>query len=76
MTESRIDRARKRAAGAKRAFAGLAAVGLGLALALARTTHPGHAAAASSAAGASSRQPPQLIAPSSGTTPQVQTSVS
>jgi len=51
---SRIDSARRRAGGVKRALAVLAAAGLVVAGALARVTHPGHTARASRSAGSSS----------------------
>jgi hypothetical protein len=51
---SRIDSARRRAGGVKRALAVLAAAGLVVGGALARVTHPGHAARTSRTAGSSS----------------------
>jgi hypothetical protein len=51
---TRIESARRRAGGVKRALAVLAAAGLVVAGALARVTHPGQTARASRAAGSSS----------------------
>lgn len=51
---SRIDSARRRAGGVKRALAVLAAAGLVVGGALARVTHPGHTARTSRTAGSSS----------------------
>jgi len=51
---TRIESARRRAGGVKRALAVAAAVGLVVAGALARVTHPGHTARASRSAGSSS----------------------
>jgi hypothetical protein len=82
---SRIDSARRRAGGVKRALAVLAAAGLVVAGALARVTHSGHTARASRAAGTASIVPSSesqdessddfSIAPSTSQ-PQVQTHVS
>jgi hypothetical protein len=82
---SRIESARRRAGGVKRALAVLAAAGLVVAGALARVTHSGHtvrtsrAAAASSTATSSESQDESSddfsIAPSTSQ-PQVQTHVS
>jgi len=51
---TRIESARRRAGGVKRALAVAAAAGLVVAGALARVTHPGHTARASRSAGSSS----------------------
>ncbi|TMM35402.1 MAG: hypothetical protein E6F93_00175 [Actinobacteria bacterium] len=82
---SRIESARRRAGGTKRALAVLAAAGLVVAGALARATNPGHASRASRAAGSSSTVTSSesesqssddfSISPSSSQ-PQVQTHVS
>jgi hypothetical protein len=82
---SRIESARRRAGGVKRALAVLAAAGLIVTGLLARATNPGHAAAASRATGSSSSVTGSQsdsessddfsIAPSSSP-PQVQTHVS
>jgi hypothetical protein len=82
---SRIESARRRAGGVKRALAVLAAAGLVVAGALARVTHPGHAARASRTAGSASTSTGVesqdgisddfSIAPSTSQ-PQVQTHVS
>jgi hypothetical protein len=68
---TRIEVARRRAAGAKRIAAAAAAVGFLVTLLLVRGTHVGHDASASSFGSSS-------IAPASGSssTPQAQTSVS
>jgi hypothetical protein len=84
---SRIEAARRRAGGVKRALTILAAAGLIVTGLLARATNPGHAAAATQATGSSSSVPSSesqsesqssddfSIAPSSSP-PQVQTHVS
>jgi hypothetical protein len=82
---SRIESARRRAGGVKRALAVLAAAGLVVAGGLARVTHPGHIARASRSAGSSSPAASSefqdassanfSIAPSTSQ-PQVQTHVS
>ena len=82
---SRIESARRRAGGVKRALAVLAAAGLVVAGALARVTHPGHGARASRSAGSASTatgvesqdgsSDDFSIAPSTSQ-PQVQTHVS
>jgi hypothetical protein len=83
---SRIESAKRRSAGVKRALAVLAAAGLVVAGLLARATNPGHAAthqkssASSSSSATSSASESQSsggfsIAPSTSA-PQVQTSVS
>jgi hypothetical protein len=82
---SRIESARRRAGGVKRALAVLAAAGLVVAGALARVTHPGHTARASRSAGSASTatgfesqdesSDDFSIAPSTSQ-PQVQTHVS
>ena len=82
---SRIEAARRRAGGVKRARAGLAATGLVVAGVLARATNPGHPARTSRGAGSSSTATSSesessssddfSIAPSTAQ-PQVQTHVS
>jgi len=82
---SRIESAKRRAEGAKRALAVLAATGLVVAGVLARATNPGHAARTSRGAGSSSTSTTSgsdssssdsfSIAPSTSE-PQVQTHVS
>ena len=80
---SRIEAAKRRAGGAKRALAVLAATGLIVTGLLARATNPGHAAAATPAASSSVQSSESdsqssddfSIAPSSSQ-PQVQTHVS
>jgi hypothetical protein len=68
---SRIEEARRRAAGAKQIAAAAAATGFLVTLLLVRGTHAGHAATASTF-GSSSIAP----ASASSSTPQAQTSVS
>ena len=89
-TVSRIERARKRSAGAKRVVAAIAAASFVVAGVLARATHSGHAAtrAARAPAGSGSVNSATStssgnqssdnfsIAPSTNSTPNVQTSVS
>ncbi len=53
MKESRIEAARRRAAGAKELAVATAAVGFVVALFLARAGHPGHAATSSGSSGSS-----------------------
>ncbi len=80
---SRIEAAKRRAGGVKRALAVLAAAGLIVTGLLARATNPGHAAAATPAASSSAQSSESesqssddfSIAPSSSQ-PQVQTHVS
>jgi hypothetical protein len=69
---TRIERARRRAAGAKRALAAASIASFAFVLLLARTSHPGHAASP----GASSAATVTLSTTSGDAVPQVQTHVS
>ena len=73
---TRLEHARRRAAGAKRALTAASAVGFVVAMLLARSAHPGHAAhAQTSSAGLTTSSAPSS-APSSLTVPDVTTHVS
>ena len=71
---TRIEAAKRRAAGAKRTVAATSAAGFVAVLLLARASHPGHATTSHATASTSSQSP---IAAATGTSvPQVQTHVS
>jgi hypothetical protein len=81
---SRIERARRRATGAKRALAAAAVAAFAVAFVLARVSHPGHAKTSSAVSNSQSTATTEssdddsgsAIAPSGGSTPSVQTNVS
>ena len=82
-SSSRLDAARRRALATKRAVAVASAAAFAVALVLARASHPGHAASQAGSTGAATATRTDdgsfafgsgAIAPSSGSTPEVQSS--